>query len=87
MAEAIKMPKLGQTSDEATIDGWLVAEGDAVEMGEALLTVTTDKAQVDVESVAGGVLLKIVVPDGQTVDAGVTIAWIGEEGESVPAEE
>ena len=86
MAEAIKMPKLGQTSDEAHIDGWLVAEGDPVEMGEPLLTVTTDKAQVDVESVADGVLLKIVVPDGQSVDAGVTIAWVGEAGENVPTD-
>ncbi|MGH3626942.1 MAG: biotin/lipoyl-containing protein [Sciscionella sp.] len=84
MAEAIKMPMLGQTSEEAHIDGWLVAEGDTVEMGEELLTVTTDKAQVDVESVADGVVLKIVVAEGQTVEAGVTIAYIGEAGESVP---
>lgn len=84
MAEAIKMPKLGQTSDEAHIDGWLVAEGDTIEMGEELLTVTTDKAQMDIESVADGVVLKIVVPDGQTVLAGDIIAYIGEEGEIIP---
>jgi pyruvate/2-oxoglutarate dehydrogenase complex dihydrolipoamide acyltransferase (E2) component len=84
VAEAIKMPNLGQTSDEAHIDGWLVAEGDTIEMGEELLTVTTDKAQLDIESVADGVVLRIVVPDGQTVHAGDIIAYIGEEGETVP---
>jgi pyruvate/2-oxoglutarate dehydrogenase complex dihydrolipoamide acyltransferase (E2) component len=84
VAEAIRMPKLGQTSDEAYIDGWLVAEGDTVEMGEELLTVTTDKAQVDVESVADGVVLKIVAREGQTVVAGDIIAYIGEAGETIP---
>jgi pyruvate/2-oxoglutarate dehydrogenase complex dihydrolipoamide acyltransferase (E2) component len=84
VAEAIKMPKLGQTTDETHIDGWLVAEGDTIEMGEALLTVTTDKAQIDIESVADGVVLKIVVPDGHSVQAGDVIAYIGEEGETVP---
>ncbi len=83
MPEAIKMPKLGQTSDEAHIEAWLVAEGDEVEMGDPLLTVETDKATIDVESVADGTVLKIVAQQGDTVDAGTVIAYIGEAGESV----
>ena len=84
MAEAIKMPSLGQTSDEAHIECWLVAEGDQVEMGDPLLTVETDKAQLDVESVADGTVLKIVAAQGQTVNAGTIIAYIGDPCDSVP---
>lgn len=82
--EAIIMPALGQTSDEAHIQEWLVKEGEEVEMGQPLLSVETDKAQLEVESVADGVLLKIVCPADTTVSAGTTIAYIGEAGESVP---
>lgn len=84
MAEAIVMPALGETSDELHIDQWLVAEGESVELGQPLLLVETDKAQLEVESVAEGVLLKIMVAAGETVQAGTTIAYIGEEGESIP---
>lgn len=82
--EAIIMPALGQTSDEAYIQEWLVNEGDTVEMGQPLLTVETDKAQLDVECVADGVLLKIVHAADETVTAGTIIAYIGELGEDVP---
>lgn len=78
MLESIVMPSLGQTTSEAYIEKWLVEEGAMVELGQALLTVETDKAQLDVESVAEGILLKIVVPEGQTVEAGTVIAYIGE---------
>lgn len=76
--ESIVMPSLGQTTSEAYIEKWLVEEGAMVELGQALLTVETDKAQLDVESVAEGMLLKIVVPEGQTVEAGTVIAYIGD---------
>jgi pyruvate/2-oxoglutarate dehydrogenase complex dihydrolipoamide acyltransferase (E2) component len=82
--EAIVMPALGQTSDEAHILEWLVQEGEEVEMGQPLLNVETDKAQLEVEAVADGILLKIVCPAESTVNAGTVIAYIGEEGESVP---
>lgn len=83
--EAIVMPALGQTSEEAYIQEWLVQEGDTVEMGQPLLSVETDKAQLDVECVADGVLLKIVCPADTTVNAGTVIAYIGEPGEEVPS--
>lgn len=85
MAEAIVMPKLGQTDDDGTIVSWLVEEGGEVELGDPLLVVETDKTQVEVECVAEGVLLKIVVPAGTTVDAGTIIAYIGETGDEIPS--
>ncbi len=85
MAEAIVMPKLGQTVDEGHIVSWLVAEGSDVELGEPLLVVETDKTEVEVECVAEGVLLKIAVPAGQTVASGTVIAYVGEPGEEIPA--
>lgn len=82
--EAIIMPALGQTSDEATIQEWYFKEGDTVEMGDPLLSVETDKAQLDVECVADGILLKIVAQVDEAVTAGTIIAYIGEEGETAP---
>ncbi len=85
--EAILMPSLGQTTDEAFIDVWYFAEGDAVEMGDALLCVETDKAQLDVECVADGILLKIVEParSGSAVMVGSVIAYVGAAGETPPS--
>lgn len=82
--EAIIMPALGQTSDEATIQEWYFKEGDTVEMGDPLLSVETDKAQLDVECVADGILLRIVAQMDETVTAGTIIAYIGDEGETAP---
>lgn len=82
--EEILMPKLGQTTDEGHIEAWHVSEGDEVEMGQPLFIVETDKAQTDVESVADGVVRKIVVPAGETVPAGTVIAYVGEVDEEVP---
>jgi pyruvate/2-oxoglutarate dehydrogenase complex dihydrolipoamide acyltransferase (E2) component len=83
MAEAIRMPELGQATDQGTIVEWLVAEGAPVEMGQMLFVVQTDKAEVEVECVADGVLLRIVVPKGETVETGTVVAYVGEPGEAV----
>lgn len=85
MAEAIFMPKLGQTVDEGHIISWLVEEGQNVELGDPLLVVETDKAEVEVECASEGVLLKIVVPAGETVQTGTVIAYVGEPGDEIPA--
>lgn len=81
MSEAILMPRLGETTDEGTISQWLVAVGDQVELGQALVLIESDKAEVEVESVAEGTLLRIVAAPGATVPAGEVIAYIGEPGE------
>ncbi len=80
MATDVKLPRLGQGMESGTIVKWLKAEGDAVEKGEPLFEVDTDKATQEVEAEASGVLLRISVASGE-VPVGQTIALIGEPGE------
>ena len=83
MAIEITMPQLSDTMDEGTILSWLKKEGDAVERGDALAEVETDKADLEIESFHEGVLLKIHSPEGSTVKVGQVIALVGQEGEVV----
>jgi pyruvate dehydrogenase E2 component (dihydrolipoamide acetyltransferase) len=78
----VKLPRLGQGMESGTIVKWLKSEGDAVEKGEALYELDTDKVTQEVEAEASGVLLKIAVSEGE-VPVGETIAFIGKEGETV----
>ena len=70
------MPNLGQTVEEIYIQEWLVSVGDRIELGQPICVVETDKAQLDVESVAEGTLLRIVEEAGATVEIGQLIAEI-----------
>ena len=85
MATEIKMPQLGLTMEEGTVERWLKAEGDAVKEGEPLLEITTDKLTNEVEAEADGVLLKIVAPEGTDVPVQGLLGWIGQPGEQVGA--
>ncbi|MDP9460028.1 MAG: hypothetical protein M3Q22_07185 [Actinomycetota bacterium] len=85
MAEAIIMPELGQTTTGGTISAWLIEEGATVELGEPLLSVETDKTEIDIECVAEGTLLKQLFPVGSEVESGTVIAYVGEPGDEVPA--
>jgi pyruvate dehydrogenase E2 component (dihydrolipoamide acetyltransferase) len=69
--------------EAGTIVRWLKSEGDKVEKGEPLFELDTDKVTQEVEAEASGVLLKIVVPEGE-VPVGTAIAYVGEQGEAVP---
>jgi pyruvate dehydrogenase E2 component (dihydrolipoamide acetyltransferase) len=82
MATDVKLPRLGQGMESGTIVRWLKAEGDAVEKGEPLYEVDTDKATQEVEAEASGVLLRIAIAEGE-VPVGQTVALIGEPGEAV----
>jgi pyruvate dehydrogenase E2 component (dihydrolipoamide acetyltransferase) len=84
MAEPILMPALGETSDELHVIKWLVAEGDRVELGQPLLIVETDKAELEVESAAAGTVLKILVEEGADVEASSVIAYVGASGDTLP---
>ena len=83
MASEVILPRLGQGMEAGTIVRWLVAEGDQVKKGQPLFELDTDKVTQEVEAEASGVLLKIVVPEGE-VPVGTAIAYVGEAGESVP---
>jgi pyruvate dehydrogenase E2 component (dihydrolipoamide acetyltransferase) len=71
--------------EEGTVARWLVAVGAAVERGQVLAEIDTDKATMEYEAEAAGTVLSIVVPEGADAPVGATIAWIGEPGEAVPA--
>ncbi|HET7128029.1 MAG TPA: dihydrolipoamide acetyltransferase family protein [Gaiellaceae bacterium] len=82
MASEVKLPRLGQGMESGTVTKWLKNEGDAVEKGEPLYEIDTDKVTQEVESDFAGVLLKIALPEGEA-PVGQTIAYIGEAGEEV----
>lgn len=84
MANEVKLPRLGQGMEAGTVNKWLKAEGDTVAKGEPLFEVDTDKVTQEVESDFDGVLLKIVLAQGEA-PVGQTIAFIGEAGEEVSA--
>ena len=84
MATELLMPKLGLTMTEGTIDEWKKNVGDTVSKGDILYSVETDKLTNDVEADTDGVLLKIVVPAGETVPCKTVVGWIGAAGEAVP---
>ena len=87
MAVPVRMPPLGQTSDELRLLAWRKREGDAVEEGELLLEIETDKATLDVEASATGTLLRIDCREGETVTAGTVLGWLGEPGEEIVTHE
>ena len=84
MATEIKLPRLGQGMEAGTIVRWLKSEGDQVAKGEPLFELDTDKVTQEVEADAEGVLLKIVVPEGEA-NVGATVAVIGSADEDVSA--
>ena len=84
MANELLMPKLGLTMTEGTIDEWKKKEGDTVAKGEIIYSVATDKLTNDVEADCDGVLLKIVVKEGETVPCKTVVGWVGAAGEAVP---
>jgi pyruvate/2-oxoglutarate dehydrogenase complex dihydrolipoamide acyltransferase (E2) component len=84
MSVEIRLPRLGQTSDEMTIVEWLKAEGEPVLLGEALLIVETDKAIVEVPAAVAGTLTKIIARPGEEVESGALIACIAEPNATPP---
>lgn len=86
MATRVIMPKLGESIVEGTVTGWLKNEGEEIEEFEGLLEVETDKVTTEVPSPASGTILKILVPEGETVEVETILAWIGEPGEKIPDE-
>ena len=80
MAHPVRMPPLGQTSDELQILTWHKAEGDEVALGEPLLTVETDKATLEIEATAGGTLLRILHHEGEVISEGTVIGYLGDAG-------
>lgn len=83
MAQEVLLPKLGLTMTEGTIDEWKFKEGEFVKKGDILFSVSTDKLTNDVEADAEGVLLKILVPAGETAECKAVVAYLGQAGETI----
>jgi len=83
MAETITMPKLGFDMAEGTLVRWVKQEGERISKGDVLAEIETDKATVEVESHASGVVLRLLVNQGDVVPVSSPIAVIGEAGEKV----
>src|SRR5258707_622058 len=82
MPFTIQMPKLGHTMTEGTVVKWHKRAGDHVRQGEAVLTVETDKAEVEIESPEGGVLARVLVEEGSVVGVGLPLGEIIRPGET-----
>ncbi len=84
MPTKIIMPQLGESVVEGTVSKWLVVEGDTVNEFDPVLEVTTDKVDTEITAVAAGTVIKILVEEGITVQAGTLLGWIGTPGEVLP---
>jgi pyruvate dehydrogenase E2 component (dihydrolipoamide acetyltransferase) len=87
MAISVVMPALEMAQETGKLISWLKKEGDSVAKGEPLLEIETDKAVMEIESPAEGVLAGVKVLAGTEVPVGQTIAWIVRPGEVPPADE
>jgi pyruvate/2-oxoglutarate dehydrogenase complex dihydrolipoamide acyltransferase (E2) component len=84
----VLMPQLGETVAEGTVSNWHKKVGDTVAVDELLFDIETDKVSMEVPAIAAGVLTKILVPAGTTVDVGTVLAVIesgAEAGAQPPA--
>ncbi len=87
MAETITMPKLGFDMQEGTLIRWVRTEGEAINKGDVLAEIETDKATVEVESSASGVVRKLLVDQGTVVPIGTAIAIVGNQDEKIEVPE
>lgn len=83
MAEVVNMPRLSDTMEEGTVAKWLKKVGDAIEEGDILAEIETDKATMEFESFYSGTLLHIGIPEGEGAPVDSLLAIIGEKGEDI----
>jgi pyruvate dehydrogenase E2 component (dihydrolipoamide acetyltransferase) len=83
MAETINMPKLGFDMAEGLLVRWVKQVGETINKGDVLAEIETDKATVEVESSASGVVLQLIAEQGTMVPVNAPIAVVGQAGEVV----
>jgi pyruvate dehydrogenase E2 component (dihydrolipoamide acetyltransferase) len=83
MPELLRMPGIAAGDEEVVLSGWPVAPGKPFAAGEVIATVETAKANVDVEAPSAGVILRVLVAEGASVQVGDPIALLGADGERV----
>ena len=84
MSEKIVVPALGESVTEATVSKWLKSVGEKVDSDEPLVELETDKVNVEVPSPSSGVLEKIDVKEGSTVEVGALLGIISESNNESP---
>src|SRR5579863_6084333 len=87
MAFSVVMPALEMAQETGKLIAWRKKEGDRVSKGEPLLEIETDKAVVEVEAPADGILAGIKALEGADIPVGQTIAWIVAPGEQPPVDD
>ena len=85
MPARVLMPKLSDAMEEGRLLTWLKQEGDRIQAGDVLASIETDKAEIELEAFAGGVLRKRLVAEGSAVPVGQLIAVIAEPDEDISA--
>ena len=83
MATLLRMPEISANTVEAVLSEWPLAENSEFAAGDAIATVETEKAVVDVPAVAAGVLLRTLIEPGKSVSVGTPMAVLGAPGETV----
>jgi 2-oxoglutarate dehydrogenase E2 component (dihydrolipoamide succinyltransferase) len=82
MPTNVIMPQMGESIAEGTLTRWMKKVGDTVKRDEPLFEISTDKVDAEIPSPSAGVLLEILVPEGETVPINTVVAKIGEAGEA-----
>jgi 2-oxoglutarate dehydrogenase E2 component (dihydrolipoamide succinyltransferase) len=86
MSTDVIMPQMGESVAEGTITKWLKQVGDPIERDEPLFEISTDKVDAEIPAPAAGILLEIVIPEGETVEINTVVARIGEKDEAESSE-
>jgi len=84
MAVSVVMPALELAQETGKLIAWRKKEGDRVTKGETLVEIETDKAVVEVEAQADGILASVSAREGAVIPVGHTIAWLVQPGERAP---
>ena len=74
MATDVIMPQMGESIAEGTVTKWLKQVGDTIKRDEPLFEISTDKVDAEIPAPAEGVLLEIIVPEGETVDINTVVS-------------
>ncbi|HEY0917591.1 biotin/lipoyl-containing protein, partial [Devosia sp.] len=85
MPVEVILPKVDMDMTTGRISHWYVAEGDEVRQGDTLFEIETNKAAMEIEAPASGVLGGVVGREGVDIAVGETVAWIYQEGENPAA--